>query len=719
MRQLFQIFQVVSFLTFCSQALAQLPATTSPPTARVIVKFKDDGNFLRQAASPDRSKSLSTRLGFKITQGHEIAIGHQVLTAKGLTSEQLADRISQLDEVEFAEPDHLRKINRLTNDPLSAKQWYLQNTEASASNFSGAWELGTGSRQTVVAVLDTGITDHPDLRNKLVPGYNFISDPVLAMNGVGRSPDPTDPGDYIDASVRNNLAFISACGVEDLAYDTESSWHGTEVAGLIAAQANNAFGMAGAGGDLRILPVRVLGKCGGFDSDILTGMLWSAGIPVPGIPDNPNPARVINLSLGSSTQCTKSYATVIANLSGKAVVVAAAGNSGGPVASPANCPGVLAVSGLRNQGDKVGFSSFGKQVGISAPAGNCINTGANQPCLFPMYTTTNSGLKGPVEPAMTDEFNYTVGTSFAAPLVSAAVGLMVDLNPALTTAETVAKIKVAVKPFVQVPGRPVCESTSDLSPCNCTSATCGSGMLDALAALRLASPQALALPEAGWWWNPNESGSAYSLEIQGNRLFMAAFTYRPDGRPVWHVAAGTLSPDGRFIGDLKEYAGGQTLGGTYRPAQVKSIATPMQLECETSTTCTLTLSDRRVEIKRFHFEATEEGAKAPETGWWWNADESGRGFFLEVQGNTLFLAGYMYDTAGNAVWYIASGTDANFSQGTSWTEYANGQTLMGSYQAAQLKNNAVAPLKLVFSSLKRAVLTLPDGRTVALRRFEF
>ncbi len=264
----------------------------------------------------------------------------------------------------------------------------------------------------MVAVLDTGITDHPDLRNKLVPGYNFISDPVLAMNGVGRSADPTDPGDYIDANVRNDLAFISACGVEELAYDTESSWHGTQVAGLIAAQSNNAYGMAGAGGDLRILPVRVLGKCGGFDSDILTGMLWSAGIPVPGIPENPNPARVINLSLGSSTQCTKSYATVIANLSGKTVVVAAAGNNGGPLASPANCPGVLAVAGLRNQGDKVGFSSFGKQVGISAPAGNCINTGANQPCLFPMYTTTNSGLKGPVGPAMSDEFNYTVGTSF-------------------------------------------------------------------------------------------------------------------------------------------------------------------------------------------------------------------------------------------------------------------------------------------------------------------
>lgn len=719
MRLLLRIFHVLSVLVFCSHAMAQLPPASSPPLARVIVKFKDDDNFLRRAAGLERTKSLSARLGIQIAQGHEIATGFQVLTAKGMTSEQLAAQISQLDEVEFAEPDELRKINASTNDPVFNKQWYLQNTQASSSNFSAAWEMGTGARQTIVAVLDTGITDHPDLRNKLVPGYNFISNPSLAMNGVGRSANPADPGDYIDASVRNDPAIVSACGAENLAFDQYSSWHGTQVAGLIAAQTNNVLGMAGAGWDLRILPVRVLGKCGGRDSDILAAMLWSAGLSVPGIPDNPNPARVINLSLGSARPCTKSYASVLAQLSGKAVVVAAAGNDGGPVGTPANCPGVMAVAGLRNQGDKVGYSSYGKEVGISAPAGNCINTEANQPCLFPMYTTSNSGLKGPVGPAMTDEFNYTVGTSFSAPLVSAAVGLMVDLNPALTPAEAKAKIKVAAKPFVQVPERPFCESTNDLSPCNCTSAICGSGMLDALAALKLASPQALAVPEAGWWWNPDESGSAYSIEIQGNRLFMAAFTYTPEGRAVWHVAAGNLTQDGRFGGDITEYAGGQTLSGPYRPAQVKGSGIPMQLECNTPVNCTLSLADRRVEITRFRYDATEQPTSAPETGWWWNADESGRGFFIEVQGNTIFLAGYTYDDVGNAVWYIASGSAADFRGGTSWTEYANGQTLTGTYQAAQMKSNAAGLLKLVFTSPKKAVLTLPDGRNVALQRFEF
>lgn len=719
MRQLIRIFQVMSFLAFCSNAIAQQPPTTSTPLARVIVKFKDDSIFLRQAAGLQRSQSLSTRLGVSIRQGHEIAKGHQVLTAKGMTSKQLADQLSKLDEVEFAEPDELKKINAFTNDPVFSKQWYLQNTQASASNFTAAWELSTGSRQTVVAVLDTGITDHPDLRNKLVPGYNFISDPVLAMNGIGRSADPSDPGDFIDANVRNDPNFVSACGSENLAYDTDSSWHGTQVAGLIAAQTNNAYGMAGAGWGLRILPIRALGKCGGRDSDILAAMLWAAGIPVPGVPNNPYPARVINLSLGSTSLCTKSYTAVLAQLSGKALVVAAAGNDGGPVSAPANCPGVLGVAGLRNQGDKVGYSSYGKEVGISAPAGNCINTAAFQPCLFPMYTTTNSGLKGPVRPAMTDEFNYTVGTSFSTPLVAAAAALMVDLNPALTPAETMAKIKVAAKPFVQVPDHQVCESTNDLSPCNCTIAICGSGMLDALAALRLALPQALAVPETGWWWNSSESGSGYSIEIRGNRLFMATFSYAPDGRAVWHVAAGNLSPNGRFVGDLTEYAGGQTLGGPYQAVQVKGSTTPMQLECETPVTCTLSMGDRRVDITRFRFEAPEQTAKSPETGWWWNADESGRGFFIEMQGNTLFLAGYMYDSAGHAVWYIASGAAADLSLETSWSEYAYGQTLTGPYQAAQLKSNAVGLLNLVFSSPQKAVLKLPGEGAVALKRFEF
>lgn len=719
MRLLSRIIYLLGLMALFAPALAQQPVSSNTPVARVIVKFKDDGNSLRRAASLDRTKSLSTRLGFQILQGHEIATGHQVVTARGMTSEQLAAQISQLSEVEFAEPDERRKINAITNDPIFPKQWYLQNTQVSASNFSAAWELGTGSRQTVVAVLDTGITDHPDLRNKLLPGYNFISDPVLALNGVGRSANPADFGDYIDASVRNDPAFISACGAENLAYDQVSSWHGTQVAGLIAAQSNNAYGMAGAGRDLRILPVRVLGTCGGLDSDILAAMLWSAGLSVPGVPDNPNPARVINMSLGSGKPCNKSYASVLSMLADKAVLVAAAGNDGGPVGAPANCPGVLAVAGLRHEGDKVGYSSFGKQVGISAPAGNCVNIGANEPCLYPMHTTSNSGLKGPAGPTVTDEFNYTVGTSFSAPLVSAAVGLMVDLNPELTPAQTMARIKVAAKPFVRVTDVPFCDSASELSQCNCTSAICGSGMLDALSALKLAHPQARAVPEAGWWWNPSESGSGYTLEVQGNRLFMAAFTYTPEGRAVWHVAAGQLTQDGLFSNDITEYKGGQTLSGPYQPAQVKGSVLPMQLDCDTPVNCKLSLGGRQVEISRFRYDDSEQPTRPPETGWWWNADESGRGFFIELQGSTIFLSGYMYDAAGNAVWYIASGTPSDFKAGTAWLEYANGQTLTGTYQAAQLKDTPVGALKLVFNSPQKAVLTLPDGRNLALQRFEF
>ena len=709
----------VLLLALWGQAWGQVATASTDPVARVIVKFKDDGNVLRRASSVERTQSLSKRLGHDMQHVHDIAAGHQVMTAKGLTSTQLVQQLSSLSEVEFAEPDHRRKINALPNDPLFSSQWYLQNTEASASNFTNAWNLGTGSHGTVVAVLDTGMTDHPDLQNKLVPGYNFISDPVLAMNTVGRTSNPADPGDYIDASVRNDPAFVKLCGAADLATDTSSSWHGTKVASLIAAQTQNAIGMAGAGWGLRILPIRVLGKCGGYDSDIQAAMLWAAGIAVPGVPLNPYPASVINLSLGSTGTCSQSYASVLSQLSSKVVVVAAAGNESGPVDTPANCTGILGVAGLRQQGDKVGYSSYGKEVGLSAPAGNCVNTGANQACLFPMNAATNAGAKGPTSPTYTDGFNYSVGTSFSSPLVAAAAGLMMDLNPALSPSETVARLKVSVKPFVQVTGRDVCSASNSNNPCNCNSSICGSGMLDAAAAMRLAAPGGLAVPESGWWWNANESGRGYSLEVQGNRLFMAAYMYGADGRAVWYVSAGTIQPDGTYTGDVTEYAGGQTLSGAYKAAHVKATVAQMRLQCTSSSACNLVWAGRTVPITRFRFDDTATSSRAPESGWWWNADESGRGFFVEVQGNTLFLAGYMYDAMGNAVWYIASGAVPNQRLNANWMEYANGQTLTGSYQAAQLKNSAVGSVRLVFINTTTAVLTLPDGRPVALSRFEF
>ena len=717
MRKIYRLLHVIVVMAMCSQAMAQAFDSTFQPMARVIVKFKDDGNMLRRAAGVERATSLTKRLGFSVSHVHEISSGHQVMKAANMTSEHLAAKLSQLSEVAFAEPDERLKISALPDDPMLPSQWYLQNKEASGGNFLSAWDTSRGEHGTVVAVIDTGITDHPDLQNKLVPGYNFISDPTLAMNGVGRSNNPSDPGDYIDSSVRNNPAFVSVCGAAELAVDSNSSWHGTQVASLIAAQTNNATGMAGAGWGLRVLPIRVLGKCGGFSSDIQAAMLWAAGFAVPGVPNNPYPASVLNLSLGGAGACSQSYATVLAKVSGKAVVVVAAGNESGPVDKPANCDGVLAVSGLRHQGEKVGYSSFGKEVGISAPAGNCVN--ASGPCLFPMYAATNSGTKGPTGPTYTDGYNVSVGTSFSSPLVAAAAGLMRDLNPSMSPAETVAKIKVAAKPFTVVAGSEICSSANANSPCTCTTAICGTGILDAGAAVRLALPSSHAIPESGWWWNASESGRGYSLEIQGNRLFMAAYMYTADGRAVWYVSAGTLNQDGSFQGDVTEYAGGQTLSGAFKPAHVKGAVTSMQLSCSTPASCTLVWAGRTVAITRFLFDNTTKSASAPQSGWWWNADESGRGFFMEVQGNSLFVAGYMYDVVGNAIWYIASGALPAKQLNTSWAEYANGQTLTSKYQVAELKSGAVGNLRLVFSDSQTAVMTMPDGRNVNLIRFEF
>ena len=154
--------------------------------------------------------------------------------------------------------------------------------------------------------------------------------------------------------------------------------------------------MAGVAPGVGVLPVRVLGKCGGYDSDIIAGMLWATGLPVPGVPANPYPARVINMSLGGDGACSAAYQDVVDQITAAGtVIVAAAGNSSGhAVAAPANCRGVIAVSGLRHVGTKVGFASLGPEVTIGAPGGNCVNTGANSPCLYPILTTSGLGHDG-------------------------------------------------------------------------------------------------------------------------------------------------------------------------------------------------------------------------------------------------------------------------------------------------------------------------------------
>jgi serine protease len=268
---------------------------------------------------------------------------------------------------------------------------------------------------------------------------------------------------------------------------------------LVAALTDNGIGMAGVAPGVRVLPVRVLGKCGGYDSDIIAGMRWAAGLSVPGAPANPYPARLINLSLGGDGVCSAAYQEAVdeATAAGTVIVASAGNSSGHAVASPASCGGVIAVAGLRHAGTKVGFSSLGPEVAISAPGGNCVNTAANSECLYPILTTTNSGETVPVGSTYTDSHNVSVGTSFSAPLVAGVAALALSLHPELTPWEVRDLLRATARPFPPVgsipssSGVPECTQPQsnlvgmpvDQLECYCTTASCGAGMLDAGAAL--------------------------------------------------------------------------------------------------------------------------------------------------------------------------------------------------------------------------------------------
>jgi serine protease len=527
--------------------------------ARVIVKYKQDAVLMRAASAANapaqHAQVLSARLGMTLTDGRTIGSDMQVLKARGLGSKALADRLAAQDDVEFAVVDGRKHALAVPNDPLYAAsastnptvgQWYLRpptsativdaTSVVSAINAEGAWAITNGKRRVVVAVLDTGVRlDHPDLAPKLRPGYDFIGNVPTANDGSGRDSDPSDPGDGVTSA---DVGVISGCTTAEIG---SSTWHGTQTAGLIGAATNNGIGMAGAGRDVMLLPVRVLGKCGGFDSDIQAAMLWAAGLSSTPTA-NPYPAKVINLSLGSTGVCSDSYRQVIQQLNAAGVVVVvAAGNEGVAVGTPANCPGAIAVAGVRHAGTKVGYSDLGPEVAIAAPAGNCVNLSGN--CLFPLLTTSNSGDIAPVAgeagAIYTDTgANASLGTSFSAPLVSGTVGLMLSANPTLTPAQVLEKLKATARPFPATgagPGVTACTAPTSVaqgSECYCTTSTCGAGLLDAGAAVANA-----AILNANIDTATTSVGLATPIAVDGGSSSAAA------GRTVigyaWSIVSGT------------------------------------------------------------------------------------------------------------------------------------------------------------------------------------
>jgi serine protease len=526
--------------------LAQAAADTDTE-ARVIVRFKPEADSVRAKAlalrstraearevAQTRATALGLRTGQKLAAGLSLDERTHVVTAHGLTGAQLARRLAADPEVELVAVDQRRKHMALPNDPLFGTkdvnpettsggvqqrvidQWYLKAPGSttnpavvSSINAPAAWDITTGSSSVIVAVIDTGARlDHPDLASQFVTGYDMIgygasssaTSVAIANDGNGPDPDPSDPGDWVSQADINSGVLGTDCTSADIG---NSSWHGTRVSGLIAAASNNNIGMAGVGWGLKLMPVRVLGKCGGYDSDIMAGMKWAVGISVPGLPANANKAKVLNLSLGGSGSCAASDATGSlyrgaisqVNAAGGVVVIAAGNSEGQAVGLPGNCPGVITVAALRHVGTKVGFSSLGPEVTVAAPGGNCINIGSGQPCLYPMVSTTNAGTTTPVA----GDASYTgsaasVGTSFSAPIVSGVVGLMASVRPGLTSAEATQILKLTARPFPTTGGTAgiaacVAPTATVQDECYCTTSTCGAGMVDAFAAVK--SAQAL------------------------------------------------------------------------------------------------------------------------------------------------------------------------------------------------------------------------------------
>lgn len=234
-------------------------------------------------------------------------------------------------------------------------------------------------------------------------------------------------------------------------------------------------------------------------------------------------------------------------------------------------------------------------------------------------------------------------------------------------------------------------------------------------------------PQTGWWWNPDESGRGFSVEVQDGVLFFAGFLYDETGRATWYASDLDVAADasGSFASPLTSYSGGQTLSGRYRPISgVADSGKMMTLSFSSATQGMLSWPGGSVPIERFPIVSngltTPPPANSPQNGWWWNANESGRGFFIEIQANTLFMAGFMYDDAGNPIWYCTKGamTSTNSYQGV-WNEFGNGQTITGAYKAASVVKGNAGSVSLVFTSPTTATLTLPDGNTVALTRYAF
>jgi serine protease len=455
------------------------------------VIVKNMGTALTRAGLTTKSKPTTASYLRKLAVGSDL-----VRTSRKLDRAQADAFMRQIatdTNVASVVPDRMRHAVRdvkaqaviTPNDTYYAKyQWDLKAPDGTATqggvpnrggtNVNSAWDLADGTG-VVIAVLDTGITAHIDVDTSLADaGYDFITDSFVS----GRATDGRVPGGWDTGDWTTEEPWLSEC--TDASNPPEdSSWHGTHVASTAGAElTNNGAGMAGIAYGAKILPVRVLGHCGGYDSDINDAIIWAAGGHVDGVPDNANPAKVINLSLGGTGACPatdpQALAVAQANALG-AVVVVSAGNSNADAAgySPASCPGVITVASTGITSKRAFYSNYGASVEIAAPGGGVYpNDGSSGTPIDDgfIWQALNAGATVPAGAT----YGGYAGTSQAAPHVSGIVALMqgarIDASlPQLTPTEVLSMLQsTAYAPSV-TPTQPI-----------------GAGIVDAAAAVTAA-----------------------------------------------------------------------------------------------------------------------------------------------------------------------------------------------------------------------------------------
>jgi subtilisin family serine protease len=579
----FQVFAVsANGRSEGSEVVTATPTTgMEGVVAGVIVEFAETVQVAegsRSVPGDDRITAVDLSVAEKVTDDAVLVEFSEPVDLD--TAEQIATDLAADELVEWAEPDQFfftstdtssgteassgtetsssdlaQTVSVPTDSDYATSQWNLWDTYGisvgdGATAMTDAWAGPRGDGVTV-AVIDTGITPHPDLDGQLVSGYDFVSNPEqLASSRQANAPPVAFDGDYVDEATYGSLGRdanpTDPGDWRGVAPVRDSSWHGTKIAGLIAAQANDDF-ITGIAPNAKIQPVRALSWRGGLLSDIAASITWASGGKIDDVPDNANPSKVINMSFAVETMCPTALQQAIDGaIERGSILVAAAGNANDDASkfAPGNCNGVITVAATNRDGNKADYSNYGTVIDIAAPGGDAAN---------PITTTSNTGSQTLDQPSTAGDF----GTSIAAAHVSAAAAILASRNASLTPSD--AYTQLTGDNFTKVFNNETCDAANPAY-------SCGTGILS-LALAEIASGACA------------PSGSTYKSGITTYRVVQ----FTTSGDCAWTTPTGINTLDALVVGGGG--GAGGAIGGGGGGGRV--VSTPISVSPGTSIAVTV------------------------------------------------------------------------------------------------------------------------------------